>query len=245
MPCAGMGFPARSPLRLKDAPEGFTLSGGVVPEQQDQVRLTLAVPPLAVTQTVSLCMEGRAAIAGQEVVRRGVPADDMMQAFAYRHLVPASELWITVAGSSKSPSPAALAGKGDKSKKSEIAARKAAENEIRILGEKPVKIPAGGTARLRLGMPAYLLKNALKNPIQLELSDPPEGITVEGLAQVADGMTFALRSDAAKAKPGLKGNLILNVGTKASKAKDEKQSRSQERNSLGMLPAMPFEIVKP
>ena len=64
------------------------------------------------------------------------------------------------------------------------------------------------------------------------------------MEQVPDGMTLTLHSGADKAKPGLKGNLILNANTKASKSKDGK-SRSGDRNALGMLPAMPFEIVKP
>ncbi len=44
MPCARTASPARSRWRLKDAPAGFTLSGGRVPAGQDQVRLTLTVP---------------------------------------------------------------------------------------------------------------------------------------------------------------------------------------------------------
>ena len=40
------GFTGEIALRFKDDPEGLALSGGVVPEGQDQVRLTLAVAPM-------------------------------------------------------------------------------------------------------------------------------------------------------------------------------------------------------
>ena len=39
------GFSNEITLALKDAPAGFTLSGGTVPANQDQVRLTLTAPP--------------------------------------------------------------------------------------------------------------------------------------------------------------------------------------------------------
>ena len=63
-----------------------------MPEGQDQVRLTLAVAPMLSGEPIRLCLEGRAMIDGKEVVRQAVPADDMMQAFFYKHLVPAGDL---------------------------------------------------------------------------------------------------------------------------------------------------------
>jgi hypothetical protein len=39
-----------------------------------------------------LCVEGRATIDGREVVQQAVPAEDRMQAFLWRHLVPAQSL---------------------------------------------------------------------------------------------------------------------------------------------------------
>jgi len=90
------GFSNDIAMTLKDAPRGFTLSGGRVPANQDQVRLTLKVPPMPSKEPISLSLEGRAMIQGREVVRPAVPAEDMMQAFFYRHLVPAKELKIAV-----------------------------------------------------------------------------------------------------------------------------------------------------
>jgi hypothetical protein len=90
------GFSGEIALALKGAPTGFTLSSDRVPAGQDQVTLTLTVRPMPAKELVSLRLEGRATIEGHEVVRPVVPAEDMMQAFAYRHLVPAQELMVAV-----------------------------------------------------------------------------------------------------------------------------------------------------
>jgi len=99
------GFSDNIALTLKDAPRGFKLSGGKVPANQDQVRLTLTVPPTPSEEPISLRLEGRAIIQGREVVHPAVPAEDMMQAFIYRHLVPAKDLKVAVLprGAPRSP----------------------------------------------------------------------------------------------------------------------------------------------
>lgn len=98
------GFSDEIALTLKDAPSGFTLSGGRVPAGKDQAKVTLKAPPTPTKEPLSLCVEGRAVIQGREIVRAAVPADDMMQAFFYRHLVPAKDLKVAVIARAK-PSP--------------------------------------------------------------------------------------------------------------------------------------------
>jgi hypothetical protein len=212
------GFADDIALALKDAPAGFALGGARVPAGQDQVRITLAVPPKPLDEPASLHMEGRAVISGREVVRSAVPAEDMMQAFAYRHLVPAAELKVTVAG------------------------RYFAKSAPRILSETPVKIPAGGTARVQVSVPT----STIIGQIQFDLSDPPEGISVKSASAAGSGTEIVLQSDAAKVKPGLKGNLIVNAFTMKSQAAPAgKAPTAPRRLPLGTLPAVPFEIVKP
>ena len=92
------GFSGDIALALKDAPSGFVLNGGRVPADKDEAKLSLKAPPTSIKEPVSLCLEGRAVIKGREIVRPAVPADDMMQAFFYRHLVPAKDLKVAVIG---------------------------------------------------------------------------------------------------------------------------------------------------
>ena len=212
------GFSGEIAVALKDAPTGFALSGAKVPAGQDEVRVTLSAPPRPTTEPLKLSLEGSALIEGKRVIHPAVPAEDMMQAFAYRHLVPAHEMDVAVFGR--------FMGRGG----------------LTILGSTPVKIPAGGTAHVLVGTPG----GAFGNRFQLELNEPPEGITLAKVSPADEGAELELRSDAAKTKCGLKGNLIVNIlpGERfvaAQKAK--KQNAQQRRIVVGTLPAIPFEVV--
>jgi hypothetical protein len=209
------GFSNSIALFLKDGPDGFKLSGDRVPANQDQVRLTLSVPPVTRKEPFNLSLEGHAIVQGKGLWRPAVPADDMMQAFAYRHLVPAKEMKVAVAG------------------------RGMAKASVKLLGETPVKIPAGGTARVRIDLPA----RAFAGQFQLELSEPPEGITIKNVSPSGFASEIVLQSDATKIKPGLEGNLIVNAYAAKSDAAKTKGKANLRRAALGSLPAIPFEIV--
>jgi len=210
------GFTNGIALALNDAPAGFTLSGARVPANQDRVRITLAAPPTALPDPIGLSLEGFAMIQGRAVFRRAVPAEDMMQAFAYRHLVPARELEVAVFGRG-TPRPA-----------------------FRILGATPVKIPVGGTARVQVGPAGRRFTDNFK----LELSEPPEGISIQNVSPILEGAEIVLQSDAARAKTGLEGNLIVNAFVMRPQAAGKGPANAR-RPFAGTLPAIPFEIVAP
>lgn len=92
------GFAGGIELALKDAPEGFSLSGSSLPAGRDEAQIRLTAPAEGRTALFRLTLQGRASIAGREVAHPVVPAQDMMQAFAYRHLVPSQELQVVVSG---------------------------------------------------------------------------------------------------------------------------------------------------
>jgi len=212
------GFSDEIALALKGAPAGFSLSGGRVPANQDQVRLTLTAPPMPQREPLSLCLEGRALIQGRQASHPAVPAEDMMQAFAYRHLVPTQDLKMVVVG------------------------RSVAKGSVKILGEGPVKIPAGGTARVRFDTSSA----SFTDKVELELSEPPDGITIQKVSPSAEDLEVVLQSDAAKTKPGMKGNLIVTVFAEGSLASAKENARGTRRRlPLDTLPAIPFEIVTP
>ncbi len=205
------GFTGAISLSLKGAPEGFTLSSAQVPENQDRVRFTLNASPSSQMQPFALRIEGRATIQGREVVRVAVPADDIMQAFAYRHLVPAQELKVAVYGRFR-PGDAA-----------------------QILSPTPLKLPADGTAQLRVSMPT----GPLLNNVQFELSEPPDGISIKS----ASPTEILLQADATKVKPGSKGNLIIKASAEAPTAGGAQPPASRRRIPLGALPAIAYKIV--
>ncbi len=210
------GYNGAITLALKGAPAGFVLSGARVPENQDHVRLTLTVPPAPQSAPVRLSLEGRALIEDREVVRPAVAADDLMQAFAYHHLVPAQDLLVAVTK------------------------RWAIRAQVKTLGGQPVRIPAGATARIQVAAPV----GKSFDKIQVELSEPPDGITVEEVLPVPTGLEIVVRSDAAKVKLGQQGNLIAGVfGERLPAGRDKGPAPTRRRTPLGMLPAISFEIV--
>lgn len=85
------GFNAPIKLSLKDPPPGYTAQTTTLMPGQDTVRFTISAQWSAPKTPVNLCIEGRAKVGETEIVREAVPADDRMQAFLWRHLVPAKE----------------------------------------------------------------------------------------------------------------------------------------------------------
>jgi len=105
----------------------------------------------------------------------------------------------------------------------------------------PVKIPAGGTAFVRVGMPTTTFFGSL----QLELSDAPSGIAIEKTSSLGMGTEVVLRSDATKVKPGQQGNLIVSVSVLPSgRFAGKGKGMAMARRNVATLPAIPFEIVE-
>lgn len=90
------GFTNEITVALKNAPAGFKTSGGRITSGTNEATLTLIAPLTRERATFTLTLEGRARTDAGNIVRPGVPADDMMQAFFYRHLVPAQELQVAI-----------------------------------------------------------------------------------------------------------------------------------------------------
>ena len=210
------GFDGDIEIALKDAPAGFELNGGRIHAGRDRVRMTLTAPAKAPNQPVALQLEGHAQISGQTVSHPAVPAEDMMQAFLYRHLVPSQELLVAVKKSKWPVPPTELAGRG------------------------LVRIPAGGTAQVRIKTP----QRKVLRDIQLELNEPPEGVTLHDVTVVPEGLAFRLKADKDAMKSGFADNLIIEAFAKrVRRDQGGKTSKKKQRVSLGVLPAIPFEIV--
>jgi len=112
----------------------------------------------------------------------------------------------------------------------------------RVVGADNLKIPAGDTVRLRVS--AALPPNSPIENLRYELNDPPEGIAIQETTPVSGGAEIVLRCDAAKAKPGLRGNLIIAIsGDRTPPAANGKPAGARQRVPLGTLPAVPFEIT--
>jgi hypothetical protein len=210
------GFAGDIDLKLKGAPAGFTLSGGHIPAGRDRVSLTLTMPAKDLNQPVALQFEGQAQIAGATVTRPAIPAEDMMQAFAYRHLVPSQLFMISGSGMGRWTPDFALATPG------------------------MVRLVAGGaTTQVQFKLSRALQGNLVLKP---QLSNAPAGITLQESTVKPDLITLVLKAD--KVPVGYSDNLIIECFTETQPKRPDGKPAPTQRVSIGFLPAVPFEVVK-
>ena len=176
------GFDGPINISVK-APAGFKTEGGRIPAGRDTVRMTLRVPRKAPESPVTLRIEGSARIDGQKITRAALGADDTMQAFLYRHLVPADDLMVAVR-KVKWGLPA-----------------------MEIAGPDPIEIPADGSAKVLV----KTRDNRLKKNAALALHRAPQGISLHGFRPVAEGVEFRLKADKTARKESFTGNLIVEI----------------------------------
>ncbi|KPK63336.1 MAG: hypothetical protein AMK73_05245 [Planctomycetes bacterium SM23_32] len=214
------GFDGEIRVALADPPAGFVLSGGIIPPGSTHVTITLTGAMEVPGQPVALRLEGRAAIGGQPVTRPVVPAEDMTQAFLWRHLVPSQELLVYVRPSQWGP--------------------------ISIVPEadEPVPIPVGGTATVRCKTPGWRVPI-----VGMQVVEPKEKLTISGFASAADLITFTVQTEGDAAQAGLAGNLIVEGFAEWEVSDEERKGNpdapATRRSSIGILPAVPFTVVEP
>ncbi|HRZ36449.1 MAG TPA: hypothetical protein P5534_08790 [Candidatus Paceibacterota bacterium] len=103
------GFTGPIRLALDSPPDGFSSQPVTLSSTQTVARLTVRNSGAATGMPVGLSVVGKARIGGREVTRRAVPAEDMMQAFLWRHLVPATDLKAVVSNPAAATRPDRLA----------------------------------------------------------------------------------------------------------------------------------------
>jgi hypothetical protein len=97
------GFTGPIKLGLKDPPPGFSAMPITLTGTQTMTRIAIRCNLVAVHDDFTLTIEGRALLNGKEVAHAAVPAEDRMQAFLWRHLVPAQEFKALVYDPSTAP----------------------------------------------------------------------------------------------------------------------------------------------
>jgi hypothetical protein len=103
------GFTGPIRIALKEPPPGFSASPMMLQGTQTVARLALRCDLTATKDPVNLCIVGSARIGEKQIIREAVPAEDRMQAFLWRHLVPAQDLKALVFDPSYTPPPKRIA----------------------------------------------------------------------------------------------------------------------------------------
>ncbi|MHB8899836.1 MAG: PPC domain-containing protein, partial [Thermoguttaceae bacterium] len=90
------GFDGPVKLSFKDLPQGFESAGATLPANQQTVTMAIKTSLTEMEAPAYLTVVGSAQIGDREVVHEAVPSEDKMQAFLWRHLLPAENLPVLV-----------------------------------------------------------------------------------------------------------------------------------------------------
>lgn len=208
------GFNDDIALELENAPKGFVLSGAWVPGGQDQVRLTLTVPPEPSKEPFLLQLYGQALVQGRRILRPAFPSDEMIQAFILQHIVPTKDWAVFVTGGAAGKLPCTSVDKG-------------------------IRIPINGTGQAR-----FLVDQGTDaRNLRFELSEPPKGISIQEPVAVERGVIVPIKCEPDKLKAGQKGNLLFVLSQERSFLSKTDKKLVTSKWVMGMLPAIPFEIA--
>ena len=211
------GFEGPIELFIKTPDTGMTISGGIIPAGKNSIHMTLTAVNKEGGKPFALELEGCAQVGDKSLRRIAAGADDMMQAFLFRHLVPVQELLVWPRKSQWRMPP------------------------VELVGPNPVRIPAGGSVRVTLKTkPRPFLKE-----IDLELYQPPAGIILQDVAVVQGELSFVLQADknAAPEKDILDNLIIQTFREYTPKQKEGKLAAEKRRDSMGIIPAIPIQII--
>jgi hypothetical protein len=143
-------------------PAGWSLGGAVIPAGEDHVRCTITAPAGKVDVPMAIQLEGHSGAQHHSAL----PADDMMQAFYYHHLVVEPDWMVRVLGAGGP----AVAWKPV---------------------ERPVRIAAGSTGQVSLPLPPRFA-----GQVYFTLDDPPEDLTIEKVTRGAGDVTVVFKAGA-------------------------------------------------
>ena len=207
------GFDGPIEFQLVNPPQGVQLNHAQIAARQNEVWATLQWHGAKRFDLETLQIEAVALARGREVRRPVVPADNRMQAFLWRHLLPAQELRALSLASYK---------------------RVAIDSE----GVAEVLDFAKGKV-IDLVLPVTGKTKGAKN-IQFKLSEAPEGVELVSSTLDDAGLHLQFKCSDELEVDGSRGNLIVEVFNQWEIKKTKKSGQS----SVGVLPAIPYQILK-
>ena len=219
------GFDGPIELQARKLPEGFRMDGATIPAGERVAHLTITAPGKLPRRVASPEVVGIARVGGRAVTNAVAPVDDQMQAFLYRHLVPAKELVLAPDGK-----PALLSF------------------EVGIPKSGTVRLPLGKEVYLKL---QGQIQGKGFRGAKLELVNPPGGVSLvkgwigrkrlkgknkNGKPRFDKNLlagSVRIKADA-PLEPGFEGSLIVQAVVR--RGRDELRFAA---------PAVPFKVVAP
>ncbi len=202
------GFGGEVNLAVDNLPPGFSASGATIPAGQPHAKLTITAPPDAPLTVLSPAIVGTATLGDQPFARTAFGAEDVMQAFSYRHVVPTKEFVVAVIETSL------FALSTNAPPQDGLEVKQGAEAQVVVKAAR---------------------KEGAKFPVNLAVVDAPLGITVKTAPIPADQDEVPITLTVPPQAPaGWKVNLILNGTMSTDK---ETATRTAPAIPIKILPA--------
>jgi hypothetical protein len=203
----------KNEIELTSATPGFKINGGVIPVACEKINMTISLPNEGSEEPINLKLMGLATVDSKTIERVAFPADNTMQAFLYRHLLPAKEFAVFV------------------NKKKKSAVKMITKMPIEFGVESKVKI------QVQIFEPEAMLKQ-----LQLKLVASPEGISLKELNIIKNGLEFDLLIDKSIYKGSISSNLIVEIIRNLPQKDKNGNNMKNNEIRVGFLPAISFVI---
>ncbi len=214
------GFSGPVQLSLVNNSGGLKLDSSVIPEGKNEMNLSISASH-EVKEGINICsLNATGEVRGRKVFRTVIPAEDYMQAFAWKHLVPVSEQIILIT----KPMPYTLAFAVPEGKIFELTQGK--ESTI----------------------PVEVVRNPdFQGDLQLQLMDPPPGMVLRNVALrrgKGDKTTTTLRVES-KVNPGMYENLVMvGVANIPVEDKENPENKNKRERIFVSAPVLPVVVLK-
>jgi hypothetical protein len=153
------------------------------------------------------------------ITKPAVPAENMMQAFIWYHLVPV-ERWNVV-----------------------VSRRRGAKMPFQVVTPQGrLTLSRGGETILPLLPQA---KGMDADQLHVQLNEPPEGIEASIITDDMGSFAIQISTSSEEVEPGLRGNLLISVYREYTPEPTESNPAPRARRTdYGFLPAIPYEVSK-
>ncbi|EMI52321.1 peptidase [Rhodopirellula sallentina] len=224
------GFDEDIEVSLVEPPDGFRIDGNVIPKGKDHIAMTLAVSSSVKAakrkEPFQLEMQGESGgkRRGGAMVRPAIPAENMMQAFIWHHLVPVENWNVVVDGKRGGNMPFSIPNGVVKAT---------------LSLKKKTYLPIVPSS-----------KNFDPEVIFVDVEDPLDALQATIIQTNTGGFAIELDVDKESAaeekqlQPRERGNLLMSVYKEiTAKPTEENPNPKPRRINYGYLPAIPFEVL--
>ncbi len=214
------GFDGPITMGMGAASGGFSFTGGnIIPAGRNTMQMTIRAPSRVQSTEVALGFVGTARHGQRTIRREASAADNVMQAFLYRHLLPREETSCVFKKQKWSLPPLLLAR------------------------ESPIVLVPGSTATVRIDS-SRTLRDLER--WKLVLVNPPDGVGIEGTpTPCSGGFELTIRAEE-KAKPeNVEENIVVAVHRVLDAPSPKGRAGRKSTWPIGTLPAIPIHVQSP